>query len=81
VFAAGSTTVVRAREEAIVAAGRGMRMIMAIAIDIAATAVVTMFIPMIVAMIVRAHRMMVVRSFLCAHHHWRQSGHGKGGEG
>jgi hypothetical protein len=77
VLGAGSVTIARAREEAVVAARRGMRVIVPITVDIAA-AIVSL---VVIAVIVGAHRMMIIRPVLCVDQRRRQSGHGKGGKG
>jgi hypothetical protein len=82
VFRAGSISVVRAGEKAVMAARRGVRMVVTIAGDIiVAAAIIPVFIAMLIAVIVRAHGVMVVRPILGADEGRRQSGHGKGREG
>jgi hypothetical protein len=58
-----------------------MRVIVSIAVDIAAAIVSLAVIAVIIAMIVGAHRMMIIRPVLCADQRRRQSGHGESGKG
>jgi hypothetical protein len=67
VFAASSIAIARAREKTIMAARRGMRMVMAIARDrIVTAAIVPAFVSVFIAVIVCAHCAVIVGSILGA---------------
>ena len=77
---AGPIPIFGAGEEAIVAARRRMRVVVTIAraLIIAAAVIVAVLIAVIVAMIVGAHRVMLVRALLRAGDYGGQSADGEG---
>jgi hypothetical protein len=82
VLAASPIAIVRTGEKSVMAARRGVWMVVTITCGrIVSAAIVAMFIAVIVAVFVRTHRAVIIRAILGTDNGRRQSGHGEGREG